>query len=45
MDVRDVAVAAEEYRAVLDEVTEPKLLSGDLRTVHQASQLSEPGLW
>lgn len=33
-DVRDVAAAAEKYRAVLDEVTEPRLMSGDLWTVH-----------
>lgn len=34
-DVRDVAAAAaEKHRAVLDEVTEPKLLSGDLWTIN-----------
>ncbi|MBK6015527.1 hypothetical protein JHN45_30925 [Streptomyces sp. MBT53] len=33
-DVRDVTAAAEKHRAVLDEATEPKLLSGDLWTIH-----------
>lgn len=33
-DVREVAVAADKYRAVLDEVTEPRLLHGDLWTVN-----------
>jgi aminoglycoside phosphotransferase (APT) family kinase protein len=33
-DVREVAAAADKYRAVLDEVTEPRLLHGDLWTVN-----------
>ena len=33
-DVREVAAAADKYRAVMDEVTEPRLLHGDLWTVN-----------
>jgi aminoglycoside phosphotransferase (APT) family kinase protein len=33
-DVREVAAAADKYRAALDEVTEPRLLHGDLWTVN-----------
>jgi aminoglycoside phosphotransferase (APT) family kinase protein len=33
-DVREVAAAAGKYEAVLDEVTEPRLLHGDLWTVN-----------
>ncbi|MDJ1135455.1 phosphotransferase family protein [Streptomyces iconiensis] len=43
-DVRKVAAVAAHERAVLDEVTEPRLLTGDLWTVHWASRLSELGL-
>lgn len=39
-DVRDVAAAAHEHEAVLDEVTEPRLLHGDLWTVNV---MMEPG--
>ncbi|QIZ37037.1 phosphotransferase family protein [Saccharopolyspora sp. ASAGF58] len=34
VDVREVAAAAVKHRAVLDEVTEPRLLHGDLWTVN-----------
>jgi hypothetical protein len=33
-DLRKVAAVAQHERAVLDEITEPRLLSGDLWTVH-----------
>lgn len=33
-DVREVAAAADKHRAVLDEITEPRLLHGDLWTVN-----------
>lgn len=33
-DVREVAAAADKYRAALDEVTQPRLLHGDLWTVN-----------
>ncbi|MEU8629978.1 hypothetical protein [Streptomyces sp. NPDC048669] len=33
-DVRKVAAMASRGRAALDEVTEPRLLTGDLWTVH-----------
>ena len=33
-DVREVAAAADKYRAILDEVIEPRLLHGDLWTVN-----------
>lgn len=33
-DVRKVAAVAAHDRAVLDEITEPRLLTGDLWTVH-----------
>jgi len=33
-DVREVIAAAEKHRAVLDEITEPRLLHGDLWTVN-----------
>ncbi|ONI92789.1 aminoglycoside phosphotransferase [Saccharothrix sp. ALI-22-I] len=43
-DVREVAAAAERWRAVLDEVAEPRLLHGDLWTVNvmMASGAAEP---
>lgn len=37
-DVREAADAAEKHRAVLDEVTEPRLLHGDLWTVNVMMQ-------
>lgn len=39
-DVREVAAAVEKDRAVLDEITEPRLLHGDLWTVNV---MMEPG--
>jgi aminoglycoside phosphotransferase (APT) family kinase protein len=33
-DVRDVAAVADQYRACLDEIVEPRLLHGDLWTVN-----------
>ena len=43
-DVRDVAAAASKYQTVLDDVTEPRLLHGDLWTVNvmMASGSPEP---
>ncbi|WP_194294356.1 hypothetical protein [Streptomyces sp. RB17] len=40
-DVRKVADLAADHREVLDEIREPRLLAGDLWTVHQATRLSE----
>ncbi|MFC9431425.1 phosphotransferase family protein [Streptomyces sp. NPDC056987] len=40
-DVRKVAAVAVHERAVLDEITEPGLLTGDLWTVHLASPMSD----
>ncbi|MFC7647491.1 phosphotransferase family protein [Streptosporangium lutulentum] len=39
-DVRELAAAADRHRAVLDEITEPRLLHGDLWTVNV---MIEPG--
>jgi len=33
-DIREVVAAVDQYRAVLDEITEPRLLAGDLWTVN-----------
>ncbi|WP_433440633.1 hypothetical protein [Nonomuraea sp. CA-141351] len=33
-DIRKAAALAEEHRSVLDEITEPRLLAGDLWTVN-----------
>jgi hypothetical protein len=43
-DVRKVADIAAEHHKVLDEITESRLLTGDLWTVHQASHLSRSKL-
>ncbi|WP_207938635.1 hypothetical protein [Actinomadura darangshiensis] len=43
-DLRKVAAVAADRRTVLDEVTRPRLLTGDLWTVHCATRVSDYAL-